>query len=78
MSTNPLSGNELREAVFAVVARELGPAILVRYIAENFSQPGSDYTEARRLNPDLTVEELAAEIVELKKRHGGSLKPFRG
>ena len=75
MSTHQLTGSDLREAVFEIVGRELGPAALVRYIAENFSQAGTDYTEERRLRPSASVEEIAAGIAALKAKRGGSLAP---
>lgn len=75
MSRDQLTGVELREAVFEVVARELGPAALVRYIAENFSQPGRDYTAERATRAQPTVQEAFAEVERLKAERGGSLAP---
>lgn len=73
MTTQQLTGSDLREAVFEIISRELGPAALVRYIAENFSQPGRDYTEDRRQRPQTTVDEIAAGIRARKAASGGSL-----
>jgi hypothetical protein len=75
MAMHELTGNDLREAVFEVVSRELGPAALVRFIAENLSQPGRDYTEERRAEDDVSVEDLAARIVALRVSRGGRLVP---
>jgi len=75
MTPQQLTGSDLREAVFEIISRELGPAALVRYIAENFSQPGRDYTADRAAQPQPTAEELAAAIASLKGERGGSLAP---
>ena len=75
MTTQQLTGSDLREAVFEIISRELGPAALVRYIAENFSQPGRDYTEERRTRPHTSVETIAADIAALKAARGGTLAP---
>jgi len=67
MNPKQLAGNDLREAVFEIVARELGPAALVRYVAENFSQPGQDYTANRKPISSASVAEIAEEIRRWKE-----------
>jgi hypothetical protein len=75
MTTQQLTGSDLREAVFEIISRELGPAVLVRYIAENFSQPGRDYTEERRALPHDSVENIVGELQARKTARGGTLAP---
>lgn len=75
MTTSDLSGNDLREAVFAMIHRELGPDALVRFIAENLAQPGHDYTLERQGAPDESISEIAARIEGLKAARGASLAP---
>jgi hypothetical protein len=70
MNPKQLAGNDLRGAVFEIVARELGPAALVRYIAENFSQPGQDYTANRSLFPSASVADIAEEIKRWREEQG--------
>jgi hypothetical protein len=61
VSTTELTGGELRRTVYRLVARELGAAALVRFLQENYPGIG-DYTEARKLLEQPTVEEIAREI----------------
>ena len=51
------------------------PAALMRYIAENFSQPGRDYAAERATRPQPTVQEAFAEVARLTAERGGSLAP---
>lgn len=71
-----LTKDELRKAAFAAIQKELGPAGLVRFIAENLSVDGGDYTEERQeWVGSVTHEEITAGIQELRSRNGGTLDP---
>ncbi len=75
MSLEELTGRELRRAAFAAIRKELGPEALVRFIAQNLSQPGRDYTEERREAPHLSVDEIISEYERVRAESGGSLAP---
>ncbi|MBI5155527.1 hypothetical protein HZA57_09850 [Candidatus Poribacteria bacterium] len=75
MKTIELSGDALRAAAFAAIRRELGGDGLVRFLAENFSEPGRNYTEERAHLAHPSVEEIAEGIAALKTQRGGPLKP---
>ncbi|MEO8376751.1 MAG: hypothetical protein ABI579_03705 [Candidatus Sumerlaeota bacterium] len=71
------SGNEPREAVFAIVNREPEPDALVRYIPENFSREKRNVTKERQKACTESVDEIAARVIALKKKRGDSLAPSR-
>jgi hypothetical protein len=75
MNVHEMTGTELRTAAFAAIRRELGPDGLVRFIAQNFSQPGRDYTAERQDRPQPTLEEIVADVERMKAERGGSLAP---
>jgi hypothetical protein len=75
MNVHEMTGTELRTAAFGAIRRELGPDGLVRFIAQNFSQPGRDYTAERQERPQPTLEEIVAEVERMKAERGGSLAP---
>jgi len=61
LSLSELSGGELRQAVYRIVARELGSAALARFIQENY--PGSgDYTAERQMQEQPNVEDIVREL----------------
>ncbi len=75
MSTDELTGRELRAAAFAAIRKELGPDALVRFISQNLTQSGRDYTAERRNLPQPSVEEIIADYERLRAGQGGSLAP---
>lgn len=61
MATTELTGKQLREAVYELIARELGTAALARFVQENY-QGLEDYTADRAKKPQPTVDEIIAKI----------------
>ena len=60
---------EIREAGFETLRRELGPRELVLFLRQ-FIEPSGDYTAERAaLHADTTVADVMAAIEELRAEH---------
>ena len=63
-----LTGQEIKLLGMKILSKELGPSGLIRFLRE-FETGEGDYTKERRnILTDGSVEEIAREIIEKRKK----------
>jgi len=68
MDIQELTQDEIRSAGLEVLARELGPTGLIRFL-QIYEHGNGDYTQKREdILPHQTAEEIAEEIRQKRKR----------
>jgi hypothetical protein len=67
-----MTDDELRSTALAILARELGPAGLIRFL-QQFDQGEGDYTaERHRWLDGLTMDDILADIEKLRSSNNGN------